>query len=210
MGIAFASGLCSWKLGRRCQHDATGSVIGAWKQLHGRGKRNKKETPSEYTLKTLLSSSAVRFVSVFLSVWGLVEEGRESGGIEKTDLEVYVWERKEEVEIDREDIKGRVTERMQQHLMQMQPMMAAYASPNQVTTDIIQQVFFSFFSSPKSVLLRQSLFYFHCFAYYVLLWLWFSSFSSSFSPPSLWNVWKWERMDFVNAWGLSLAKFFLA
>ncbi|WOK91790.1 GRF1-interacting factor 1-like isoform X2 [Canna indica] len=28
---------------------------------------------------------------------------------------------------------------MQQHLMQMQPMMAAYASPNQVTTDIIQQ-----------------------------------------------------------------------
>ncbi|XP_042383444.1 GRF-interacting factor 1-like isoform X1 [Zingiber officinale] len=29
---------------------------------------------------------------------------------------------------------------MQQHLMQMQPMMAAYASPNQVTTDIIQQV----------------------------------------------------------------------
>ncbi|URE45998.1 GRF-interacting factor 1 [Musa troglodytarum] len=29
---------------------------------------------------------------------------------------------------------------MQQHLMQMQPMMAAYASPNQVTTDIIQQL----------------------------------------------------------------------
>ncbi|PKA65528.1 GRF1-interacting factor 1 [Apostasia shenzhenica] len=28
---------------------------------------------------------------------------------------------------------------MQQHLMQMQPMMAAYGSPNQVTTDIIQQ-----------------------------------------------------------------------
>ncbi|XP_008794036.1 GRF-interacting factor 1 [Phoenix dactylifera] len=28
---------------------------------------------------------------------------------------------------------------MQQHLMQMQPMMAAYASPNQITTDIIQQ-----------------------------------------------------------------------
>ncbi|XP_010907723.1 GRF-interacting factor 1 isoform X2 [Elaeis guineensis] len=28
---------------------------------------------------------------------------------------------------------------MQQHIMQMQPMMTAYASPNQITTDIIQQ-----------------------------------------------------------------------
>ena len=32
---------------------------------------------------------------------------------------------------------------MQQHLMQMQPMMAAYY-PTNVTTDHIQQVFFSF------------------------------------------------------------------
>lgn len=31
-----------------------------------------------------------------------MEEGRESGGIEKTDLEVYVRERKEEIQIERE------------------------------------------------------------------------------------------------------------
>ncbi|KAL4305742.1 uncharacterized protein [Arachis hypogaea] len=50
---------------------------------------------------------------------------------------------------------------MQQHLMQMQPMMAAYY-PNNVTTDHIQQVLFSSLDSSTSPPLKRHLSFFSC------------------------------------------------